>query len=70
MKQKLFGKSIPVSCEHCSHSALGTEGALVCTKKRVRKEDGACRRYKYDPLKRTPQNPPELPEYRPEDFAL
>lgn len=70
MKQKLFGNLVPVSCEHCFFSAPQADGTLLCTKKRRINEDGSCRRYKYNPLKRTPRNLPKLPEYDPENFSL
>ena len=35
-----------------------------------KRQEGDCRKFAYDPLKRTPQNLPPLREYDPEDFKL
>ena len=64
-----FRSDIPVRCEHCARSLSGEEGT-VCSLGRSLSETGKCRKFHYDPLKRTPQNLPPLRKYNPEDFQL
>lgn len=55
MKIKNKG-NIEVFCKYCERATpLATEGKLVCSKKGVVTEDYSCRRFIYDPLKRSPK---------------
>lgn len=44
--------------------------SVLCPRKGVMRMDDKCRRFSYDPLKRTPDVSPELPVYREEDFKI
>ena len=50
----LFRKKIPSSCQYCTHGVRLDDEQIVCTKKGLLREDCACRRFRYDPLKRIP----------------
>ena len=69
-KKELFGKSIEPNCQYCTHNRAGEEEAPFCALHQIPEEDGACRRFSYDPLRRTPKNLPPLPKFDPEDFSL
>lgn len=66
--KKLFGNDIEPKCEYCAHS-VGSGEDLRCS---AGLETGAssCARFRYDPLKRAPDDPPELKKQPPEDFSL
>lgn len=64
-----FGKNIPPSCKYCEFGESRTDG-IFCEKKNQIVEDKKCMRYRYDPLKRIPDIPPELPDYSEEDFKI
>ena len=56
MSVYLFRKNIEKSCGYClfaTELAGGTN--LLCRRKGVLENDGACRRFKYDPIKRKPK---------------
>ena len=63
-----FNTARESDCECCVHS-IRKEGQAFCSAHRVMGTPG-CRRFRYDPLKRTPRNLPPLREYDPEDFKL
>ena len=69
MKQKLFGNRVPPNCSYCTHGKKGKNG-FGCEKGKRLSEEGKCRAFCYDPLKRSPQLPNALPKYNPEDFLL
>ena len=55
----LFDKHIEPRCSYCQ---WGTpldldEGQMMCVKKGIVARTGSCRRFRYDPLKRTPPKP-------------
>lgn len=66
---KLFGNTIEVKCDYCSHADKDENDVIFCTKKRAI-TDGKCFRFKYNPLMRIPKGAPVLPKYNPEDFQL
>ena len=59
-------------CRYCEHGQLSfDETAVLCEKKGIVLPDGLCRKYVYDPLKRTPmvqKNP--AANFSKEDFSL
>ena len=67
--QKLFKKDMEVRCEYCAHSSE-FDGSCVCQLGKYLTPEGGCRKFAYDPLKRTPVALPPLREYDPEDFKL
>lgn len=52
----LFRK-IEKSCSYCAHALKIGENVMGCKKKGPVPADGACRRFRYDPLKRVPEAP-------------
>lgn len=70
--KKLFNKkSISASCSYCAHGKLSPNGEnVLCLKKGLVDKESACRKYKYDPLKRQPRRPRELEQFDAEDFSL
>lgn len=64
-----FGKNIPPSCKYCEFGSADDKG-IFCEKKNKIVEDKKCMKYRYDPLKRIPEIPPELPQYNAEDFKI
>lgn len=71
MKQKLFDPTLSPACAYCAHGRPAPDGeSVLCVKKGVMRKDSACRKYRYDPLKRTPKKKPRLPQYNAEEFEL
>ena len=68
----LFRKKMPRSCSYCTYgTAIGGEQVL-CTKRGVVSVDHKCRKFRYDPCKRTPLKAKALDfsKYNQEDFSL
>lgn len=70
-KNALFGKGIEPSCGWCVHNGARQGDGPRCTLG-LSLKDGACRKYKYDPLRREPKTAPPLlaDRYNEEDFKL
>ncbi len=68
-KTKLFGNQVEVKCEYCFNSS-DYDGACVCRLNRYLQPDGSCSRFKYDPLRRAPENPPPLVIHNADEFKL
>lgn len=68
----LFEKDIEPRCAYCQRGTAMDDERIVCVKKGIVPPDGACRRFRYDPLKRTPAKPPvvSFEKFRDEDFTL
>lgn len=68
----LFRKDIEPSCLYCVHGRTLSETEVACEKKGIVEPRGGCRRFRYDPLKRTPPRPAVLDTSRltKEDFSL
>lgn len=68
----LFRKKIEKSCSYCLHGTKLDEEQVLCIKKGVRSACGSCRKFTYDPCKRTPPRPKALDfeKYDQEDFSL
>ena len=57
------------ACAFCEHAVpLVDVSRMLCEKKGVVASEFLCRRFVYDPLKRTPQLPPKLIIPPPEDL--
>ncbi len=68
MKKQLFGNNIVPACTYCEHSK--NEGnTQFCDAHRVLR-NGKCRKFSYNPIKRTPRAAAALPTYSKDDFAL
>ena len=56
MKQQIFDTSISPKCRNCQFGDAAAGGKIIlCTKSGVRAPDDACKKYRYDPLKRDPE---------------
>ena len=68
----LFRKKMERACAYCTRAVKIDEDTVACVKKGVVSADGACRRFRYDPLKRTPPRPIKLNTARlsEEDFSI
>lgn len=71
MAKKILGENVPPKCEYCAYSVPGQEeDALQCPKKGKVQPDDLCKKFSYDPLKRTPPRPKPLQTFSAEDFEL
>ena len=72
LKSKLLNKKdIPPACEYCSRGSCAPDGRTVlCPRKGVMQKKSSCSRFHYDPLKRQPKLPNQLPQFDPSDFEL
>ena len=61
-KMKLFGNEIEPDCALCAY-AEGKDCSLGISEK-------PCGRFRYDPLKRTPETLPPLSQHSKDDFKL
>lgn len=68
----LFRKKIPHSCCYCAHGTIVSEDEVLCTKRGVVLTHNKCRKFLYDPCKRTPvkAKPLDFSKYNQEDFSL
>lgn len=71
MRRRLYGNYIEATCEYCVHGRKSSDGkAVLCPKKGVMPLYHYCRKYEYDPLKRTPPNRPQIQEFDKDDFKI
>ncbi len=70
--KKLFNKKdIVPSCSYCGHGRPApNQEYVLCMKKGVVGVDFACKKFKYDPLKRKPIRPRAIEKFDESDFAL
>lgn len=68
----LFDRNIEPSCSYCRHGNSISESEVACVKRGIVERDSFCRKFKYDPLKREPEQPLILDTHdlTEEDFAL
>lgn len=68
----LFRKKIEPRCAYCERGSDLGNGKVACVSKGVVDDTYHCRKFRYDPLKRTPPRPAVLKGdgFSPEDFAL
>lgn len=60
-------------CFFCAYSAqLAGIGDMICTKCGIVSPESLCKKFRYDPQKRTPKRIPKLntDKFRKEDFEL
>lgn len=68
---KLFGKNIVPACCYCRHGRANPEGdRIFCQKKGIMDAADYCRKFEYDPLKRSPKKNRIDDEYTQKDFSL
>ena len=71
MDKLLFDKKLERYCKNCLHGKmLEFTGEVFCTKKGFVSPISSCRKYKDDPIKRTPQFSQLKVTYKKEDFVL
>ena len=71
MKKFSFSKKTEKYCKYCLHGKyLEYSDEVFCVKKGFVDKFSKCLRYKYDPLKRTPQKAAPKAEFKPEDFEI
>ena len=68
----LFRKKIPRSCTYCTNGTKLNDSEVLCIKRGVVSIDRACRKFEYDPFKRTPlkQKASNFSKYDNEDYSL
>lgn len=68
----LFTKKIEARCDYCERGTPLGENKVLCIKKGVMSPDSSCRKFRYDPLKRTPPRPalPDFSRLKDSDFCL
>ncbi len=71
MRKKLFGNHIEPNCEYCANS-VESNGRQACRYRLTPGKDGSCRKFSYDPLRRTPVALPPLPaiDFDEDEFKL
>lgn len=70
MSRKLLGNVTP-KCAYCKHGVISSDGeSVLCRKKGVLDKNSGCKKFSYDPLKRIPEAPPELPTFSADEFKL
>lgn len=68
---RLFAKKAYRACRHCANGRPTGDGERVlCVHKGIVEADYACRKYRYDPLKRVPKRRPALPAFSADEFKL
>ena len=68
---KLYGKNIAPDCAWCERGILSADKAnILCVKKGVRVPGEKCGAFRYDPIKRVPNQNPALPEFSSEEFEI
>ncbi len=72
MKKKLLNlKSIDKICANCAYGKHSPgETHVLCEKRGVMLNTSSCRKFKYDPLNRTPARPVFFGEFSAEEFVL
>ncbi len=71
MKKTIFGDNVSPKCIYCETGIIAPDGkSVLCTKKGVMMPDSFCRKFRYDPLKRTPETLNLRTDYSTEDFSL
>ena len=68
----LFRKNMEPRCGYCRFAAEAEPGLVICRKRGIRPESEHCRKFRYDPLKRTPPKPrvADFEKYDKRDFSL
>ena len=71
MKKSVLSGDISPKCIYCENGKATENGTLVlCPKKGVMQPDTACRKFRYDPLKRVPDTVKLQSGFSEEDFSL
>ena len=71
MSSKLFNADIKKSCLWCVHGKKSEyTNDIFCKKHGVTTAEDYCRKYKYDPLKRTPEKQTINNKFSEKDFLI
>lgn len=68
MKKQLFGRNIVPSCTYCQYSK--TEGSTQFCEAHKTLRNGKCRKFRYNPIMRTPRGAVKLPTFKNDDFSI
>jgi len=68
----LFRKDIEPRCAYCVHAVILIGDEFACKKYGVVSGGYECKKFKYDPLKRTPPKTVTMQRksYNPQDFSI
>ena len=68
----MFEKDIEPRCGYCRQGTPLEDGKVMCVKKGIVAAAGACRRFRYDPMKRVPPRPAaaSFDHLKDEDFTI
>ena len=68
----MFEKDIEPRCGYCQRGTPLEDGEVMCVKKGIVTAAGACRGFRYDPLKRIPPKPmtASFDHWKDEDLTL
>ena len=68
---KAFSKKITPMCAYCINGlACNNTNVVVCGKKGIMDSTDSCRKFKYDPIGRTPKPIPVVPKFKKENFDI
>lgn len=71
MAKPIFNNNIVKSCDYCRHSIKSSAYPLIlCKFKGPVGTENCCRKYVYDPIKRTPMQSSGLQNFNAKDFEL
>lgn len=71
MSKSLFNKDITPKCEYCATGIIAAGSKeVLCRRKGVMQPDSFCKKFRYDPLKRTPDVIKITSDYSEDDFKL
>lgn len=71
LSKGVYNKNIERCCGHCANAQISAALKLVfCKFKGPVSEGDVCRKFAYDPLKRTPKAIAPLPEFSEDDFLF
>ena len=71
MKKSILSGDISTKCIYCETGVISADGsAVLCTKKGVMQPDSYCKKFRYDPLKRTPDTLKLRSDFSADDFSL
>ena len=61
----IFNRKITPNCEYCRFGSMLDADHVICIKRGIIDSGAACRKFRYDPLKRRPDVPRK---YAPKDY--
>ena len=69
-KKPIYGSKVAPACAYCAWGERAADGKMIlCRHRGVVSPYYACRKYRYDPLRRVPHRQ-SLPHFDPKDFSL